>query len=371
MKITKIETLVVSIPFDTGGAKQGMRPGLAAWDRMAALMVRLETDEGLEGWGESFGHFVIPGTEAILNRLVGPWFLGKDSSQIATLMEDATRAFHGFGRNGPVLYALSGIDIALWDLAAKRARLPLYRLLGGGSGEVRLYASLMRTGASRELLSVSCRKARDAGFSLVKLHEATIPAFEAARDSVGPEVEITLDVNCPWSVMEAKGVARAIRDKGFHWLEEPVWPPEDFAGLAEVRSEGVAIAAGENIGSLHEFRRAFEAGAVDVAQPSVIKLGGISVMKQVFTLAQAFGVRVVPHCFYWGPGYLATAHLAAAMPRPALVETAFIAFEKQPHPLFDPSKGSLKLPDTPGLGFAPDRAVMAAYKVSAHTIGAT
>ena len=369
MKITKIETLHVSIPFETGGQKQGMRPGLAAWDRMAALIVRVETDDGRVGWGECFGHFVIPGTEAILKSLVGPWFLGKDASQITALMEDSSRAFHGFGRNGPVLYALSGIDIALWDLAAQRAGLPLYQMLGGGSGEVRLYASLMRTGASREVLSTSCRKAQKAGFPLIKLHENTIPAFMAARDSVGPEVDITLDVNCPWSVMEAKSVARAIRDKGFHWLEEPVWPPEDFAGLAEVRKEGVSIAAGENIGNLHDFRKAFEAGALDVAQPSVVKVGGISAMRQIFTLAQAFSVRVVPHCFYWGPGYLATAHLAASMPRPALVETAFVSFEKQPHPLFDPSKGTLKLNATPGLGFAPDMKVMEAYMVSRHTIG--
>src|SRR5207247_6164576 len=98
-----------------------------------------------------------------------------------------------------------------------------------------------------------------------------------------------------------RAIARAIHGKGFHWFEEPVWPPEDFDGLARVREEGVAIAGGENIGSLHEFRRAFEARAFDVAQPSVIKVGGVSAMLRIFALAEAFRVRVVPHFFYWGP----------------------------------------------------------------------
>ncbi len=370
MNIAKIETWRVAIPFKTGGPQLGMRPSLNArpWEKMEALIVRVETDDGLVGWGEGFGHLINPGTDAILHSLVGPWFLGKDAQAIVALLQEAQQAFHGFGRTGPVAYALSAIDIALWDLAGKRAGQPVFRLLGGQGGPLELYASLMRYGGDCEALSRNCKRARDAGFTKIKIHEATLPAFLAAREAVGPEGRLMLDVNCPWSVDEARAVARTLRDHDFHWLEEPVWPPEDYAGLASVRSEGVAIAAGENIVTLHDFRSLFERGAVDIVQPSVIKLGGITAMMRVIALAQAHSVRVVPHCFYWGPGYLATAHVAAAMPKPPPVETAFIDFERLPHGLFNPGRASLTLPDAPGLGFEPDLAVLDAYTVTRKSV---
>ncbi|HEX9465588.1 MAG TPA: mandelate racemase/muconate lactonizing enzyme family protein [Alphaproteobacteria bacterium] len=370
MKITRIETQRISIPFENDGPRVGLRPSLDSkpWTNMECLLVRVETDDGLVGWGEGFGHFVNGGTEAILATLVGPWFLGKDPRTIVAHMDEAQRGFHGFGRSGPVLYALSAIDLALWDLAAKRAGQPLYRLLGGKDGKLDCYASLTRYRGDPEALRRNCTRARKVGFTMIKLHETTIPAFLVAREALDPDTRVMLDVNCPWSVSEAKAVARAIRDRNFHWLEEPVWPPEDYAGLAEVRKEGVAIACGENVTSLHEFRRLFEQQAVDVVQPSVIKLGGITAMTRVLALAQAFSVRVVPHCFYWGPGYLATAHLAASMAERPPVETPFIRLERSPHALFNPDRATLELPDKPGLGFEPDPAVLDAYRVSRHEI---
>ncbi|MCP5151633.1 MAG: mandelate racemase/muconate lactonizing enzyme family protein [Ectothiorhodospiraceae bacterium] len=333
-----------------------MRPGLNTrpWMAMDCLMVRVETADGRSGWGEAFAHFVGPATQAILDRLLGPWFIGRDAGAITRLMEQAQHAFHGLGRNGPVLHALSGIDIALWDLAAQRAGQPLFRLLGGDGAPLERYASLMRYGGDVDAVARNCRRAVDCGYRVIKLHETTVPAFRAARDAVEGRAGIALDVNCPWSVDEARAIAREIRDDHFYWLEEPVWPPEDFRGIARVRDEGVTVAAGENVGTAHEFQRLFEAGAVDVAQPSVTKVGGISAMRRILEVARVYPVRVVPHCFYWGPGYLATAHVAASTPRPTLVETAFIDLERPPHPCFEPASASLTLPDQPGLGFLPD-----------------
>jgi L-alanine-DL-glutamate epimerase-like enolase superfamily enzyme len=364
MHISRIEVSRVSIPFETGGPLHGMRPGLKArpWDRMEALMVRVETDDGTVGWGEAFGHFVNAGTYAILTSLVAPWFIGKEPDAIAALMEQAQQTFHSFGRNGPVLYALSAIDIALWDIAAKRSGQPVYRMLGGTGGELQLYASLMKYGEV-DAIRRNVQRAYQAGFRMIKLHEATIPDFLAARASVGADTRIMLDVNCPWSVTEARDVVRVIRDHQFHWLEEPVWPPDDFAGLAAVRQEGVPISAGENVGSLHEFRSLFEQRAVDVVQPSVTKVGGISGMRSVLALAQAYSVRVVPHCFYFGPGFLATAHIIAAMPKRPELEIAFIDFQRRPHPAYDPSRPTLRLSDAPGLGFDPDPALFRDYLV--------
>ncbi len=365
MTISRIETWRVSIPFETGGPKIGMRPSLDArpWTAMESLIVRVETDDGLVGWGEGFGHLVNPGTQAILDALVGPWFVGRDPAPIAATMEEAQRAFHGFGRTGPVMYALSAMDIALWDLAAKRAGVPLFRMLGGEARPLPLYASLMRYGGDGDAIARNVRRAQDAGYTWIKLHENTVPAFRAARRAVEPATRIMLDVNCLWAVDEARAIAREIGDDDFHWLEEPVWPPEDFAGLADVRLEGVAIAAGENVCTLHDFRQLFEADAVDFVQPSVIKVGGISAMRRIITLAEAYSVRVVPHCFYWGPGYLASAHVIAAMTRPAPLETAFITLDAQPHPLWSPEQASLTLPDTPGLGFEPDMQVIERYRI--------
>jgi L-alanine-DL-glutamate epimerase-like enolase superfamily enzyme len=356
--ITKLETIHYSLPFETGGPRVGMRPALRdkdqAWLRMDCLMLRIETEEGLSGWGEAFGHMVIPGTDAVIRSMVPKILLGRDSRAISRRVEEIERPFHGFGRSGPLRYALSAIDIALWDLAGQRAGLPLFRMLGGDSADLTRYASLMRYGGDTDAVARNVSRAADAGFTTIKLHEQTLPAFMAAREAVSAETRIGLDVNCPWTVAEALAIARAIADHDFGWLEEPIWPPEDVAAIAEIRHEGVPIAAGENLSTLHDFKAAFEAGALDIVQPSVTKVGGISAMMRILALARAYPVRVVPHCFYWGPGYHATAHVAASQTTPLLVETAFIDVETRPHALFDVSTAGFTLPETPGLGFDAD-----------------
>jgi L-alanine-DL-glutamate epimerase-like enolase superfamily enzyme len=368
MKIQNIQSIRASVPFETGGKREGMRPGLKPWLKLEAFLVRVETEDGGVGWGEGFGHFVNPATDAALQTQIGPWFLGRDAEDVEALMDLAHRSFFGFGRGGPVLYALAAMDIALWDLKAKREGRPLYKLLGGKKAELKRYASLLRYGGDKDAIARNCIKARDAGYGMIKLHEREIPAFMAARESVEPEVRITLDVNCPWSVAEARKVAGEIRDQNFHWLEEPVWPPDDFEGLAEVRKEGVAIAAGENVHTVHELERLLKAGAVDIVQPSVTKVGGVTPFRQMIKQAQDFGVRVVPHSFYWGPGYLASAHVLAALPEPPLVETLFVDFEVLPHPLMNPVQSTMTLPDMPGLGFEPDWDKLERYVISRRQV---
>lgn len=379
MTIKTIEILRVGVPFETGGPRQGMRPGLNTnpWVVNESLMVRIETDDGREGWGEGFGHFCNPGTEAILKDLIAPWFVGRDEADLDGVMNEAHRSFFGFGRQGPCMYALSALDTALWDLAAQRAGKPLYQMLGGPAEDVEItrYASLMRYGGDREAIARNTQRAADLGFPMVKLHEREMPAFMAAREAAPEGVAITLDVNCPWSVAEAAAMARDLKAQesvkgGFLWLEEPVWPPEDFDGLTRVRAEGTAISGGENVGSIVEFGNAIKAGAFDIIQPSVAKMGGVSTVKEVFSLGAAAGLRVVPHSFYWGPGYVATAHILAAQPTPEWLETAFIAYEENPHDLIDPFDPKLTLSsDRPGLGFAADRGLFERYLISRAVVG--
>ncbi len=313
MKITRVETIVLNLPMLIDGATPML--GGRARTSIDMLLVRIDTDAGITGWGEAFGHRIFPATRAAIDTILGPMCIGRDPSQIAAINDEIQRVLHGIGRSGPAIYALSGIDIALWDIAGKVAGVPLYRLLGGSPrADLPAYASLLRYGTA-EAVAHYTEQALARGYRLIKLHEITVPEVKAARDVAGAAVPIMIDTNCPWTVQQAVEMARRLAPLDPHWLEEPVWPPENLAGLAEVRARGgLATAAGENYGTIWEFRRAFEAGAVTYAQPSVTKIGGVTEMRRVMTLAETFGVQVVPHSAYFGPGLLASIHCIAAMP---------------------------------------------------------
>jgi L-alanine-DL-glutamate epimerase-like enolase superfamily enzyme len=362
MKITAIHTHYVRIPFDMGAPKQefaGLR-----FPTMDHLLVGVETDTGITGWGEGFGHTIIPATKAALETYVGPWFIGKDATNINALHAEAAQAFHIFGRNGPVVYAHSAIDIALWDIAGKRAGLPLSHLLGGGRRtEVRAYASLMRYGNPATVARICADMVRR-GFRHIKLHEHSVEAVRAAREGAGPEAALMNDVNCPWSVARALEMERAYRPAKLYWLEEPVWPPEDHHGLARVRREGATrIAAGENAAGLHDFRDSFEKGAVDFAQPSVTKIGGITEMRKIVALAEAHSVQLIPHCAYFGPGNLASIHIVASLAPDALLENIYANLEANPFgDAMLASDGKVRVPQGPGLGVEPDMGVVERYR---------
>ena len=169
---------------------------------------------------------------------------------------------------------------------------------------------------------------------------------------------IMLDTNCPWTVAQAIEMARRLAPLDLHWLEEPVWPPENLAGLAEVRARGgIPTAAGENYGTAWEFRRAFEAGAITYAQPSVTKIGGVTELRRVMALAEAFGVQVVPHSAYFGPGLIASIHCIAAMPTESLVERFYCDFAD--NPLGDAIHGGVDR--CPGPAWTPTRAARRSF----------
>src|SRR5207244_571655 len=143
----------------------------------------------------------------------------------------------------------------------------------------------------------------------------------------------------------------------------------DHAGLAKARAAGAVIAAGENAAGLIEFRHAFELGALDIAQPSVTKIGGISEMRRIIALAQAFGVRVVPHCPYFGPGFVASLHLTAALPADTPVERLAVDLDVSPMGEWvDASNGNMRVPQGPGLGADPDPAQIARYRTHAPNV---
>jgi len=161
-------------------------------------------------------------------------------------------------------------------------------------------------------------------------------------------------------------MVEALKPFDLHWLEEPVWPPEDHRGLAQVRAAGAVTAAGENAAGVEDFRHLFEVNALDVAQPSVTKIGGISAMRRIIALAQKFGVRVVPHCPYFGPGFIASLHITAALPADAPVERLAVDLEASPlGDWINVRDGHMRIPQGPGLGVEIDEAVIAKYRVKA------
>jgi len=364
MKITRIETIVVNMPMLIEGTVVPKVSG-SARTSMDTLLVRIDTDEGVTGWGEGFGHRIFTATKAALDSFIGPMCIGRDPTHISALVDQLQRNLGGVGRNGPAMYALSAIDIALWDIAGKLAGQPLYRLLGGSPRSVLpAYASLLRYGEAGAVRHYA-ERALKRGYRHLKLHEITEAPIAAAREAAGAEVPIMVDCNCPWTVDEAIVMARKLQPLNLMWLEEPVWPPEDHAGLARVRTQGgIPTAAGENA-MLPEFKGLFEAGALSYAQPSVTKVGGVTQMRKVMALAESFGVTVVPHSAYFGPGLLASIHCIAAMPGGGLVERYDADFAVNPlHGAIDPdAQGCIAVPQGPGLGLDPDPAVVEKLRV--------
>ncbi|MGK7865533.1 mandelate racemase/muconate lactonizing enzyme family protein [Falsiroseomonas sp. E2-1-a4] len=360
MLIKAIESSVVSLPFTMGGPYQYFAGQL--WDRMEILLVRVETEDGLIGWGEAFGHAAIPATKAALDSIVAPMVVGRDAGEINALTRQVLHGTHLLGRNGPFVYAWSGIEIALWDLLGKRSGLPIWRLLGGATpNPLPAYSSLLSYGNDLELIARNCAEAQAQGFRHLKLHELTREAVLAAQDAA-PDCAIMLDVNCAWTPPVARDKAASLADDGLLWLEEPVWPPEDADGLASLRQYGIPLTAGENTAGLFGFRTLMHAGAIDIAQPSVTKIGGIGEMVQVFALARSHGVEVIPHCPYFGPGFVASLHIIAALAERPLVEVLWLEMEANPFaPWVHPKDGKLAAPTGPGLGCDPDLAVLARY----------
>ena len=366
MKITDVRAHHIRIPYDAGVAS--FRQGASAITALDMVLVEVMTDAGLTGWGDAFAYVCPRTTRSAVEEMIAPQARGltvPDAAGIPAVMEQIQRNLHLFGRYGITMFAISGLDIALWDLAAKIKGVPVHRLLGEARRTaIPAYASLLRIG-SPDNIAAECRKAIALGYGAIKLHETTAPAVFAARKAIGLDIPLMIDMNCPFAGEQAIEFAKICQDAHPMFLEEPVWPPEDFAALAEVRRRGgLNIAAGENACTEHQFREMMTASAVSHAQPSVIKVGGITEFIKVAGLADELGVKIVPHSPYFGPGLLATLHLLAGRDD-GLVEIFYLKREAclwAGRADVD-AKGQVAVPSGPGLGYDPDPVVMERYRV--------
>lgn len=361
--IAKIETVPLRIPL-----KAGSTPGASLWgDTLSAadsLLVKVTTRDGVEGWGEAFGFRAVDSAKLAVDELIAPLCIGQDATQIAPLMLKIQKKLHVFGRGGALTYGLSAVDIALWDIAGKFANAPISQLLGGGVTAMPCYASLACY-SDPPLVRAVVRQAIDAGFHVVKLHEADIAAIRAAREEAGPDVELIVDAGCPWTATEAGAFAEELKAVRLKFLEEPLWPPENFHGLAELRrTTGIPISSGENASTLMEFDRMLAAGAVDFVQPSPAKMGGISELCKVFPLAAVHNIPMMTHSFYDGPGLLAALHATAALGNvDSMIEWRLFELEAFIYgDALTPKAGRISVPQGPGLGIDPDPDVISAYR---------
>lgn len=330
------------------------------------LLVRIETEEGLIGWGDCFGYFCAESVEAFLRRSVIPLLIGAEISDPAAISFMLQKRLTLFGRYGISIFALSGIDIALWDLKGKAAGKSLSAMIAPEAAqEVQAYASLVRYGDAETAARFTAR-ARDDGFRHIKLHEIAHPEI-AACDAVRGNAALMVDVNCAWDADEALAMAEWLNVRDTLWLEEPTFPPEDMGALRILHEAvpGLALSSGENLCTAWQFEPLITSGAVAYPQPSVTKVGGISEFLKIAAMARKAGLTLMPHSPYFGPGYLASLHLCAACGPASLFEYLYVWPEAA---LFDPMplpvNGRIAVPGGPGLGSDPDPDVVARYRLS-------
>ena len=364
MRIKDIQVLPIQIPFRTGGPVLELSG--KQWKGLDFVLVRVELENGVVGWGDAFAYHCREAVHLAIEKMVKPIALGRDVREISHLMLDLQRKLHLFGRYGITMFAVSGLDIALWDALGKVAKLPICELLGGRvNNKIPGYASLFNY-TDPEIVAEKTEQCVNDGYDYVKLHETGLAEVAAAREAAGNDIGIMVDANCPWKFEEAKRMALAFMKLDILWLEEPIFPPEDFRTLARLRHEtGVAIATGENACTAFQFKQMIDSNAANYVQPSVTKVGGITEFQKIATLAETSGVSMMPHAPYFGPGFLATLHLMAATPNSGLLEWFYLEREACLYGgAIAPEGGSFKVPDRPGLGIDPDLEVIKEYAVN-------
>lgn len=371
MKITDVDTFVLSSPLARPFAySQG-------WvEARSTTLVRVRTDEGIEGWGETFSVGLQPPhiAASVIDSALAPLVLGADPLATDVLWDTMYTRTRDYGRKGVVIGAISAIDIALWDIRGKAAGLPVWRLLGGAFRDrVQCYATgFFRTsgqGQAAEMAEEATRHA-DAGFELMKVKlgfgiDDDLDVMKRINDAVGDRCGFMVDVNHGYGATDAIRLGRRLADLRLRWIEEPV-VPEDIAGYRRVRDAlDTPIAGGEAEFTMYGFRDLIAAQAIDIAQPDICLAGGFTALKHINVLAQSAGVQVNPHVWGTAVGQYASLHAIANTPT-----THFALYADQPLFEYDTSShpfrtalvteplehegGLLSLPQGPGLGFEID-----------------
>jgi D-galactarolactone cycloisomerase len=289
-----------------------------------ALLIKVTTDEGIVGWGEAFCHDAWPALIAMIEQVYKPLLIDKDPLAREVIWDTLYNWTRDYGQKGAVVIALSGIDIALWDIVGKAAGLPIHTLLGGPFRDrVQAYATgLYVTEEALRKISVLADEAAtyvQEGFRAIKMKIGFGPQRDsefvrAVRHAIGSETMLMVDANHAYDAATAIAVGHAIEKHNVAWFEEPVIP-ENLAGYRAVRRAiNIPIAGGEAEFTRYGFRELVSRGAVDILQPDLCSMGGISEGWKVAAMAAAWGVRCMPHVWGTGVALAAALHFIAALP---------------------------------------------------------
>ena len=374
IRISKITPWVISFPWEMRiGAEQELVTG----DRQLVL-VQVDTDAGITGWGEVTTY---PGPVA--NRAIaamiaqaGDFLAGEDANQIERLWHRTFRSFTYMGSRGATTALISAIDIALWDIRGQELGLPIYQLLGGPVRDsIALYTHPPEPRTVPDAIA-DARQIVDAGYEAFKFdpmmrfipgnhggyidgqlsREGMATADEivgAVREAVGPDIEILVDAHGMYNVPTAIELANRLARHDIHWFEEPV-PVESYRALEQVRKEvGVKISVGERLHTRWEFVPILEKGLADFIMPDVTWTGGISELRKIAAMAEAYYVPVSPHDAGGPINILAGAHVMMTTPNFYKLETSryeLSAYSALIEPGLDIRNGRLTVPDGPGLG---------------------
>ena len=339
-----------------------------SYSQREAMLVRLSTDDGREGWGEAYGPAAA--TAPIVREFLGPLVLGRDPRAVEAIWELLYARSVDYGQKGVMLAAISAIDIACWDLKAQDASLPLYRALGAEAiDSIECYWTGFYFGGEEPLERRWEREARtclDAGFRAVKMKvgqgvERDAELVEAMRRCVGPGVKLSIDANHAYSPVEAVRLARAVERHGIHWFEEPVSPLDPDAYLEVKARTSIPLAGGECEYTRFGFERWFRMRAFDFAQPDICACGGITEGMKIASLGSLTGIHVTPHAWGSAIGQAAALHFYGARPRQPFTltpESKLIECDRTENPFRTEivdrpirlDRGRWHLPEEPGLG---------------------
>ncbi|WP_020202757.1 MULTISPECIES: mandelate racemase/muconate lactonizing enzyme family protein [Cupriavidus] len=348
-----------------------------------ALVVEIVTDEGIVGWGDCYGPAAV--NRAIVETVLRAAVIGRDPFDVEVIWEELYNKVKDYGMTGMNISAISGIDIALWDIIGKACGKPVHKLIGGAfRTELQAYATGLYFRDMNRLVEEAVEEAQgyvEQGFGAIKMKiglgsiHKDLERVAAVRDAIGPKVQLMVDANHCFTVPQAINIGRELEKLDVHWFEEPI-SPEDVDGYVEVsRRLDMAIAGGENEFTKFSFRHLLEKRAMDIVQPDVCAAGGITECKKIATLAQAHSVQCVPHAWGTAIGLAATMHFLASLPNcpPCLVPVhPMLEYEQTFNPFRDElsttplthTRGIVAVPTGPGLGIEIDREVLRKYRVA-------
>jgi D-galactarolactone cycloisomerase len=353
-------------------------PVVTSFGRMLdrpAVFVRVEDQDGQIGWGEVWANFPSTGAEhraRLVNEVLAPLIFGLAVTHPVDAFDTLTQATSVLtlqcGEPGPFAQAISGIDLAVWDLYARRRQLPLWKLLGGNGCKVPVYASGINPTGSRQMAEAAIGRGHRAlklkvGFDL-SLDCANLASL---RQLVGNGV-LAADANQAWSTARALEIIPHLTEFGLAWLEEPIRADRPWEEWQTLR-KGIKLplAAGENIASRAGFRQALGGDVLRVVQPDIAKWGGLSVCSDVARDILKSRKTFCPHYLGGGIGLLASAHLLAGVGGDGLLEVDCNDNELRDlfcGPVASISDGTITLGDDPGLGIEPDLASIETYRTA-------